>query len=145
MKRHVAIAALLMAIGLAAPAHAADPSGIWLVQDGDAHVRIAKCGDGFCGTLVWLEHPNDPTTGRPLTDVRNPDPSKRGKPLLGTMIAINFLPLMDPPNTWAGKFYNADDGMQYEGSIRPNGADELLVKGCLGTACDTQKWTKVRR
>ena len=91
MNRHVAVAALLLTVGLAAPAHAADPSGVWLVQDGDAHVRIAKCGEAFCGTIVWLESPKDPTTGKPLTDVRNPDPSKRNRPLLGTMIAINFI------------------------------------------------------
>ncbi len=145
MKRFVAAAALMLAVGLTAPAHAADPSGVWLVQEGDAHVRIAKCGPGFCGTLVWLQNPNDPVTGKPLTDERNPDPAKRRQPLLGTMIAINFIEMMDPPNTWGGKFYNADDGLLYEGSIRPSGANELVVKGCMGTACDTQTWTRVKR
>jgi len=77
--------------------------------------------------------------------VHNPDPAKRNNPLLGTMVAINFIPLQDAPGRWAGRFYNADDGLMYEGSISPSGANELQVKGCLATACNTQIWTRVRR
>lgn len=145
MYRNVAIAALLMTMGLAGPTYAADPSGTWLTQEQDAHIRMAKCGDGYCGTIVWLKDAKDPATGKPVMDVHNPDPAKRNNPLLGTMIAINFIPLMDPPGKWAGRFYNADDGLQYDGSISPSGPDELLVKGCLGTVCDTQTWTRVKR
>jgi uncharacterized protein (DUF2147 family) len=135
MIRKVAFVALLASVGFAAPSYAADPSGVWLTQEQDAHIRIVKCGDGYCGTIIWLKEP----------DVHNPDPAKRNNPLVGTMVAVNFIPLQDPPGKWAGRFYNADDGMMYEGSISPSGANELQVKGCLATACDTQTWTRVRR
>jgi uncharacterized protein (DUF2147 family) len=145
MIRTVAFVALLASVGFAAPSYAADPSGIWLTQDQDAHIRMVKCGEGYCGTIIWLKQGKDRTSGKPLTDVHNPDPGKRNNPLIGTMVAINFVPLQDPPGRWAGRFYNADDGMLYEGSISPSGANELQVKGCLATACDTQTWTRVHR
>ena len=145
MKRTAATAALLTSLGLAGPAFAADPSGTWLTQEQDAHIRMVKCGRGYCGTLVWLKDPKDPATGKPVTDVNNPDPARRTKPLMGTMVAINFMPAPNAPNKWIGRFYNADDGKQYDGSITPASASELSVEGCLGALCQTQTWTRVRK
>src|ERR1700732_4008191 len=44
------------------PALAVDPSGVWLTQDGDAHIKFASCGQAYCGTVVWLRDPLDPET-----------------------------------------------------------------------------------
>jgi len=145
MRRTAAIAALLTSLGLAGPTYAADPSGTWLTQEQDAHIRMIKCGRGYCGTLVWLKDPKDPATGKPVTDANNPDPKKRNKPLMGTMVAINFMPAPNVPNKWLGRFYNADDGKQYDGSITPASATELSVEGCLGALCQIQTWTRVRK
>src|SRR5690349_4213505 len=85
----LAVAAIL---ALAPPARAADISGVWLTDSGNAHVRLAKCGAGseMCGTIVWLREPNDPATGRPRTDAQNADAAKRARPMLGIEVAIGF-------------------------------------------------------
>ena len=141
MTRSAFVALLLAA--LAGPALAADVSGTWLNNSGDAHIRIAKCGANMCGTIVWLKEPNDPATGRPLTDAKNHDPARRSHPLLGTEVAIDFHP-SDEPGKYVGTFYNAEDGNTYRGSMQPQGADTLRVEGCLLMFCQTQTWTRVK-
>jgi uncharacterized protein (DUF2147 family) len=148
MKRTATLAlfwSLFLSLAFVAPSHAADPTGVWLTQEQDAHIRMVKCGKGFCGTIVWLRDAKDPQTGKPVTDEKNPDPAKRNKPLLGTMIAINFAPTADTPNKWKGHFYNADDGNLYEGAISIASTAELAVEGCLLAICQTQTWTRVKR
>lgn len=72
-------------IGPAQAADAADPTGVWLVQDAVARVRIEKCGPqrvDLCGYTVWLLKPLD-DQGQPRRDTQNPDPSRKGQPILG--------------------------------------------------------------
>lgn len=145
MTRIAAYALIAASFAFAAPSYAADPSGLWLTEEGDAQIRMAKCGPGYCGTLVWLRDAKDPGTGKPVTDDKNPDPAKRNRPLLGTVIAISFVPAPEAPNTWNGHFYNADDGNMYAGSISPASATEMSVKGCLLAFCQTQTWRRVKR
>jgi uncharacterized protein (DUF2147 family) len=147
MTRFVAVACLAAGLGLALapPSHAADISGVWLTNTGDAHIRMARCGAAMCGTIIWLRNPNDPDTGRPVTDSKNPDPSRRSRPLLGTPVAVSFHPAPGNPDKYVGHFYNAEDGHTYEGSITAPNGNELRVEGCLLVFCQTQTWTRVRR
>ena len=48
----------------AAPAGAEEFVGTWLTANGDAHIRVAKCGKAMCGTVVWLRDAIDPKTGQ---------------------------------------------------------------------------------
>jgi uncharacterized protein (DUF2147 family) len=141
----IVAAAVVGSTVLAGTAGAADPTGVWLTQERDAHVRIAKCGQGYCGALVWLRDPLDPATGRPVLDDKNPDPARRSRPLLGTMIVIDFRPSADGTEKWRGRFYNADDGNFYDGSISVADPSRLAVQGCLLAFCETQTWTRVKR
>jgi uncharacterized protein (DUF2147 family) len=147
MTRFVAIAVAAFGLGLTLPAqpaaYAADLAGVWLTDTADAQIRMATCGADMCGTVVWLKTPNDPHTGRPLTDSKNPDPARRSRPMIGTMIAVSFHPSSGEPNKYIGHFYNAEDGNTYNGSIFQSGADELKVTGCLLVFCQTQTWTRV--
>ena len=139
MTRIALIASLLIGLGMIAPAHAADISGVWLTSEADAHVRMARCGAGMCGHLVWVKDKPG------ATDVRNPDPSKRSRPLLGLMIALDFRQSATDPDKFIGHFYNAEDGNTYNGSIAAAGPDRLHVQGCLAIFCQTQIWTRVKR
>src|ERR1700682_4254687 len=76
-------AAALACFAMALPAHAADPTGIWLTEDGEARVRIYACGQNLCGTLISLKEPNDPATGKPKLDKFNQDTAKRARPIIG--------------------------------------------------------------
>ncbi len=130
-----------LALALAQPALAADISGEWLTDTGDAHIRLAKCGANLCGTIVWLREPNDPATGRPRTDANNADAARRTRPMMGIEVAIGFHPGDD--GKYVGSFYNAKDGKTYRGSIVPAGPDKLDVEGCLLVFCQKQVWTRV--
>src|ERR1044071_2661710 len=77
-----ALIAAVMLGALPSATFAADPTGTWSTEGGKATVRIASCGTELCGTIVALKEPNDPATGRPKTDVNNPDPSKRNRPMI---------------------------------------------------------------
>lgn len=76
------IGLLFGASTLIAPAFAGDPWGTWYTKDNESQIRITNCGGALCGSLVWLQEPNNPTNGEPLTDRHNPDPNKQSRPLL---------------------------------------------------------------
>lgn len=133
-----AAGAALLTILVSAPARAADPSGIWLTDEKDAKIQVTKCGNAYCGTIVWLAKPLDPQTGKPSLDKQNPDASKRSRPIMGLAIFPGMQP--DGPNKWSGPIYNADDGNTYKGNISVVGPNTLKVEGCLFNACQSQNW-----
>ncbi|HLH11309.1 MAG TPA: DUF2147 domain-containing protein [Methylovirgula sp.] len=115
----------------------AGPTGDWRVADGTATIRIHKCGPGLCGVVAA-------TASAPGKDVRNPDPRKRNRSVIGLEVLINLRPA--GPNSWAGTSYNANDGQYY--SVRLSVVDEsdLKVEGCApgGGACGSETWTRVQ-
>src|SRR3984957_15004266 len=126
---------IFLATGLA-PAFAADPTGDWRVADGVANIRVAECNGSMWGVVAWEKEPG----GR---DVNNPDLAKRSRPTLAMPILIDMKkkPGLDQ---WEGKVYNAKDGQFYSSTIRPIGADQLEIRGCvLGFLCGGETWTRV--
>ncbi len=143
MGRFGLVIALLAWCGIT-PSHAqgADPAGTWLTQAGDARVRVSKCGGGICGAVTWLREPNDPATGEPQRDSKNPNPALAKRPIVGLVLFHN----MQPSGTarWSGTIYNADDGQTYASNISMTGPDMLRVEGCLGALCGAEVWTRSR-
>jgi uncharacterized protein (DUF2147 family) len=122
-------------------AFAAGPEGVWLSQDGGTKVRVSHCGGKLCGTVVWLNSPTDPQTGKPRTDKRNPDPGKRAHPLIGLQVVRDLHPT--GPNRWAGVIYNADDGHIYSGRLEVESDNTADLKGCvLKLLCRGERWTR---
>ncbi len=132
----------LLLTGLPALAQAAEPTGTWLTQKGDAQIRIAHCGQALCGTVTWLKDAVDPDTGRPPVDAQNPDPRRRSRQILGLRI---FAMRSNGQGTWAGAIYNSDDGQTYAGKLLWHSADRLEVQGCAGVICGGETWRRVRR
>jgi len=132
------------AIGLSlasSAAMAADPAGTWLSEDGGTKVQIANCGGKLCGTVVWLNRPTDPSTGKPKTDSLNPDPGKRGRPLLGLQVVHGLT--SNGPDTWSGQIYNADDGKTYQAHVMVVSHSAMKVEGCvLAVLCMGRTWTR---
>ena len=143
----VRIAALVAALMLinGQRAFAADAAGLWSTVGGKAQVRVRACGDALCGVIVRLKEPTDPKTGRPKTDKRNVDPSKRSRPLIGVPIVLGMKP-DGTPGEWVGQVYNAEDGKTYSGSIRLTGTTTLELQGCAlgGLICKSQTWTRIK-
>jgi hypothetical protein len=47
-------------------------------------------------------------------------------------------------DAWEGQVYNAKDGQLYSSTIKPVGADQLEIQGCvLGFLCGGETWTRV--
>ena len=137
-----ALVALLAGLTLPCAALAADPTGTWLTEGGKSRVKIVRCGNALCGTIVWLKEPNDPDTGRPKTDFRNQDTSKRGRGTIGIEIVLGMQP-SGTTDKWTGEVYNPEDGKTYSGSLTMTGANELSLAGCvLAVLCKSQTWTR---
>jgi uncharacterized protein (DUF2147 family) len=126
----------------AAPAFAADPSGLWLTQDGEAKVQIYNCGQAFCGKIAWLKHPNDPKTNKPKTDASNSDASKKSRPVLG----LEIISAMKPggrPDQWSGSLYDPEEGKTYSGSLTMQNMLNIKLEGCvLALFCRSEIWKR---
>lgn len=138
----ISLAAALLLIGVGSPARASELTGTWLTQRGDAQIRVARCGAGMCGTVVWLRNAIDGRTGQPPVDGRNPDPNMRNRKILGLRI---FAMALDGNGGWAGGIYNAEDGQTYAGRLTLRDPSRLEVQGCAGPLCGSETWTRSGR
>src|SRR3954451_15107949 len=126
-------AALVALPGLAS---AADPTGDWMVADKVATIRVAECNGAMWGVVAWEKTPG----GR---DINNPDTAKQSRPTLGMPILID-MKKKTGVDQWEGQVYNAKDGKSYQSTIKPVGADQLEIQGCvLGFLCGGETWTRV--
>ncbi|MFI5015599.1 MAG: DUF2147 domain-containing protein [Hyphomicrobiales bacterium] len=132
--------AVVAALAWLAPiaAYAAEPTGEWLIEDGDARVRIAPCGAELCGTVAWIKE------GSPTVDVNNPDPAKRSRPLLGSAVLLGLKP--SGAGQWTGGLYDAEDGRTYTGKLTILDERHIKVAGCVlgGLFCQSQTWTRTK-
>jgi len=135
-----ACAALCLAFAAISAAHAAEPTGTWLTQNGDAHIRVAKCGANMCGTIVWLREAVDPATGQTPLDSRNPDPARRDRKIMGLRI---FAMAPDGSGAYSGAVYSTDDGQTYPAKITLRPDEHLEIRGCSGALCGAELWSKV--
>ena len=134
----LALAASLAA--LASPALAADPTGLWQTPTNGGQVRIARCGQALCGTLVTSDHIRADPNQR---DARNKDESQRGRTLRGLPMLSGFT---GGPTEWrGGSVYNPADGGTYRGTITMTGDNSLRLRGCIvAPLCKTQTWTRIQ-
>jgi uncharacterized protein (DUF2147 family) len=141
MRAALALAVVLLSAGPAMP-QAMSPEGLWLAGDnGESKIRIEPCGDALCGRIVWLTAPEQ-APGRPDSDVNNPEPALRSRPLLGLTILSDLRPSPNLPNQWEGTIYNPQDGKTYTVLVRPR-PGALHVEGCLlNFLCQTKIWPK---
>ena len=134
---------ILSGITLATAAPAQDPSGTWLTGDGRAKIRIDRCGPAnanVCGKVVWLKVPTT-DAGVPRTDIKNPDPKKRARPVLGLTLIDGLKP---DEEKFSGEIYNVEEGKIYQVSLERESSSELSVSGCLlKVLCGSQTWTRV--
>jgi uncharacterized protein (DUF2147 family) len=136
---------ILVACGLilgCLPAAAADPRGVWLVEDKSAQIEIESCSGALWGIVLWERN-----AGR---DNQNPDPALRGRPTLGIPILLGMRPTVQQstgsPQIWRGHIYNAKSGQTYDANIRLTAPDVVHLEGCVlgGLFCGGQDWARAR-
>lgn len=122
--RGLLFAALLIASLGAGTAQAAGPEGTWLTESGETRVKIAPCGGGLCGDIVWVRDAG-------------------AKSVVGTRMMT-----MSPASggSWSGKLTNYKDGKTYNGKMSMEGDNRLKLSGCVlgGLFCRNQTWTRAR-
>ena len=138
--RIAAALAVLLTVFTFTAAQAAEPTGTWLTQKRDAHIRIAPCGKALCGTIVWIKDKIDRATGKPPVDSDNPNPRLRHRPILGLRI---FAMTRGGDGLWKGGIYNSNNGQTYAGKLEPKGDGALEVKGCFGLICGSETWHRI--
>jgi uncharacterized protein (DUF2147 family) len=136
-----AIVALTGVVHGAEPA-AADITGIWLVESGEARIELAPCGDGLCGTVVWMREPFD-EDGNEKRDIFNPDESLRGRKVVG----LRIMEVHRKPGklSWKGRIYDANKGNTYRCTLESQSENLLKFRGYIGISLfgRTSYWTRV--
>ena len=123
--------------------------GIWLTGSKKAKVDIYKCGDKYCGKIVWLRDPHY-EDGTPKRDKHNPDESKQKKLIIGSNILTGFEYDCDEDEhdcaEWDdGEIYDPDNGKTYSCVINMQDNKKILdVRGYVGFALlgRTEEWLK---
>ncbi len=115
---------ILLATMLTTAANAAqeaDPTGVWMRDDGNARVRIAPCGKAICATNLWIK---DTSKGEEV-----------GDKLIMTLKAQSG-------TTLSGEAYDPKRDMSYAIKVTV-GKNSLVTRGCIvaGMLCKDVTWT----
>jgi uncharacterized protein (DUF2147 family) len=139
---HRRLAGLLVLAGISSAAVAAAPEGIWLTEERDAALTIARCGDHLCGRIIWLESAKD-RSGSLRLDHNNPDPAKQAQRICGLIVISGLKP--SAPDRWEGNVYNPQDGKTYSGDITVLSDTALKLRAYIGLPIfgRSQTWTRV--
>ena len=134
MKQMFGKFALLLAIG-SIPATASAKAaleGHWRNPKGSVTVKLAPCGDAWCGTVV-------DASAKAKASAR-----KGGTPqLIGTRILSGVRPAGS--GKYKGRAFDPKRNLHAPATIRLLGPSTLVVKGCVlhGIICKEQRWTRI--
>jgi len=118
------------------------PVGLWKTED--AQIEIFEADGKLSGKIAALnkEYMSD---GIEKTDISNPDPAKRSRPLIGLVFMTGFTP--EGSGKWDhGTVYDPKTGHTYASFLEYDGGDTLKLRGYIGISLigRTAVWTKVK-
>ncbi|MEN6464774.1 MAG: DUF2147 domain-containing protein [Syntrophaceae bacterium] len=146
----ISLILVLCFCGTAMGAGPDDVMGRWLNQEQDAMIEISRCGNLYCGKIIWLREPNYPSSdekgmaGKTKVDRENPASPLRARPILGLEILKNFRYAGD--NKWEdGSIYDPKNGKTYSCKMTLAG-DKLRIRGYIGISLigRTTVWSRAR-
>lgn len=120
--------------------------GTWLVEEKDGQIEIFKCGDKYCGKVVWLAKPTD-KKGIARKDIKNPNALLRSRSLINMVFLENFAYDANA-NEWSGGLlYDARSGNSYSAYFTLNANGTLTLTGyILGIRRfnKSNTWTRIK-
>lgn len=145
MGARAAIACALVALGggvYGVAPTSPEITGTWLVEDGEARIDVEPCGEGLCGTVVWMREPYD-EHGNEKIDIFNPDETLRDRKIVGLRI-MKIFPKKDGRG-WKGTIYDANTGSTYRCTVEPRSENRLKFRGYIGISLfgRTTYWNRV--
>ena len=138
----VALLSILLPNLLLRAADTASPVGFWKNDDATFEI-FADEGGKLSGKIISGAEPRT-AEGKEKTDIRNPDPSKRDRPILGLVFMSGFTQKSD--NHWEnGAVYDPKSGNTYSCFMDLDGPEKIKLRGFLGISLlgRTQVWTRV--
>ena len=125
-----------------------DIIGTWLNEEVTGQVEIFKSGTSYYGKIVWLKEPIDINTGKPRTDIENPESSRHNDPLIGLVNLKGFA--FDGDDEWEdGTIYDPKNGKTYSCYMKFEDASKkrLKIRGYIGVSLlgRTTLWTPVKK
>lgn len=121
-----------LAASLPAAAVAQDIQGHWVNPKGNVVVRVAPCGDAYCGTVIKASAHAQAAA------------QAGGTPhLIGTQILSGLRPAGD--GSFKGEVFDPKRNIRAPATIRVEGPDAISVKGCAIAGmllCKEQRWTR---
>lgn len=145
IKKIISLCGFLVLIGVSVFAQEKDAIlGKWQNPTGEGRIEIFKKGDAYFGKLYWLRDPNN-DQGTPKLDVKNPDPSKKNRPVKDLEILTNFH--YKGKGLWAdGEIYDPKVGKTYHCKMTLKGPDQLSIRGYVGISLlgRSEIWTRVK-
>ncbi|WP_179612595.1 DUF2147 domain-containing protein [Rhizobium leguminosarum] len=113
----------LIVVGASIPAEASDISGNWARGDGNARVRIARCGTDICAVNTWIK-PGTPK-------------EKEGDKLVMSIKE-------DSEGSYSGTAFDPQRDLSYKLTVKVDG-DRMTTKGCViaGLICKGVDWTRI--
>lgn len=91
----------------------------------------------MCG---WIARVLDKGPKVPSTDVKNPEPQKRSRPILGLPTLTGFT---REGAIWTdGRAYDPKSGRSYRATLQLNPDGSLRVTGCVLFICQSRRWTR---
>lgn len=132
----------LMLLMTASPvlANSSAIQGTWLSGDGDGLIGI-KVTDTLLRGVILGSRADDPA--RPQTDVKNPDPELRDRPLIGLDLFSGFT--YDGDGAWSGgSIYDPNSGKTYRCKLQLVDNNTLKVRGFIGISLlgRTEMWKR---
>ncbi|QIK78834.1 DUF2147 domain-containing protein [Sphingomonas piscis] len=119
----------LLSLSFAAPVSATAQSsleGKWTNPKRNVVIDVDRCaGNSYCGKVVWASKKAD---------------DKVEGPLVGKQLMSGFRP--DGRGGYRGRVYEPKRKLSGNATIRQEGSNTLVVKGCAlaGLICKTQRW-----
>lgn len=131
MKRLFLSLALLALAAVPATAEAS-VEGRWTNPKRSVVIEVGRCGQAWCGTVVWA-------TPKARANARKGGTDN----LIGTRILSGARPV--GPNIYKGRAFVPKRNIHSSATIRQTGPNAMVVEGCAlaGLLCKEQRWTRV--
>lgn len=108
-------------------------------------VKVVKTkSDTYNAQCIWVKDSIDPTTGKYLTDSKNPDKKMRSTPM-NKVILFKGISYNTGKHCWdGGKVYDPTRGINANCTIEFVEDGRLKVKGSLMGISETSYWTLIK-
>lgn len=106
--------------------------GVWFNEEKDGKIMVYKKDGKYYGEIIWIRDNTNENGSGPKLDIKNPDPDKRKRPVIGTIILRDLLWDSSEDEWNEGTIYDPKSGNTYDVFARLEDKNTLYLKGYIG-------------